>query len=382
MSTILKVWLLTVGYTATDMLEVSRISTRWTGHTHRARMALLVVLSLLLGIVIELYEKIRDHNVHIHVSAADGRYFADYMPLIAAMRAESGVRDANPYLQDKVALRSGVHLESVMLRGFGPAKPLDGIQLGNRQAKILETSVGAEVLLITPGGHPRPDGRITDAVNAMVTGVFDAGDYSCGYDLVYSSLPFAQAMLGAGDRISGIAITVDDVDQIVHLRSGVERTVEAIGRPDLVVHSWQDFEGGWLSALDLRKVGSFYALLCMLVFASFGLDGLTLSRTLDSAKGALLSRAGGCSNRALWWICTVDQLCIRLICGLFGFNAGIGLCAMLDLPAAAHVFNYLFLGSIAMLVFFALCSGTERIAAGRRARMQVRSGLPANLCGG
>jgi len=83
-------------------------------------MALVIVLSLMTGLEHDLRDKILGQRAHIRVSRDDGKPFADYRDLAAAIAAEAGVVGASPYLQGEVMVRSGFQRQGGILLGIDP----------------------------------------------------------------------------------------------------------------------------------------------------------------------------------------------------------------------------------------------------------------------
>lgn len=83
-------------------------------------MALVIVLSLMTGLEHDLRDKILGQRAHIRVSRQDGKPFADYRDLSAAIAAEPGIIGASPYLQGEVMVRSGFQRQGGILLGIDP----------------------------------------------------------------------------------------------------------------------------------------------------------------------------------------------------------------------------------------------------------------------
>ena len=83
-------------------------------------MALVIVLSLMTGLEHDLRDKILGQRAPIRVSRDDGKPFADYRDLAAAIAAEAGVVGASPYLQGEVMVRSGFQRQGGILLGIDP----------------------------------------------------------------------------------------------------------------------------------------------------------------------------------------------------------------------------------------------------------------------
>ncbi len=207
---------------------------------------------------------------------------------------------------------------------------LDGVFIGSEKAKELAAHLGDPVQLITPIGRLTPAGRIPGVMKVKVAGVFDAHHYEYDRWLVYVELSLAQAFLRAGDRVSGIEIKVDDVDQLAERKALVQAVVDRMGRDDVVVKDWQELNRSLFSAMALEKIAVFIALLCVILVASFGILGSNLMSVLEKAKEIAILKTMGCTDRLILKVFVTEGLCLGILGAALGIVAGIALCLVLD----------------------------------------------------
>ncbi len=207
---------------------------------------------------------------------------------------------------------------------------LDGIFIGSEKAKELAAHLGDPVQLITPIGRLTPAGRIPGVMKVKVAGVFDASHYEYDRWLVYSALPIAQAFLRAGDRVTGIEVKIDDVEDLARMREAVQAVVTATGRDDLVVQDWQELNRSLFSAMALEKIAVFIALLCVILVASFGILGSNLMSVLEKAREIAILKTMGCSDNLIQRVFIAEGLCLGVLGGVLGILSGIALCLVLD----------------------------------------------------
>ena len=207
---------------------------------------------------------------------------------------------------------------------------LDGVFIGSEKAKELAAHLGDPVQLITPIGRLTPAGRIPGVMKVKVAGVFDAHHYEYDRWLVYAELGLAQAFLRSGDRVSGIEIKVDDVDQLAERKAQVQAVVTRMGRSDLLVQDWQELNRSLFSAMALEKIAVFIALLCVILVASFGILGSNLMSVLEKAKEIAILKTMGCTDRLIQSVFIAEGLCLGVLGGALGILSGIGLCLVLD----------------------------------------------------
>ncbi len=207
---------------------------------------------------------------------------------------------------------------------------LAGVFIGSEKAKELAAHLGDPVQLITPIGRLTPAGRIPGVLKVKVAGVFDANHYEYDRWLLYTELSLAQAFLRAGDRVSGIEIKVDDVDDLVARKILVDEVVARMGRDDLIVQDWQELNRSLFSAMALEKIAVFIALLCVILVASFGILGSNLMSVLEKAKEIAILKTMGCSDREILRVFLAEGLLLGVLGAVLGIVVGIALCLVLD----------------------------------------------------
>jgi len=136
--------------------------------------------------------------------------------------------------------------------------------------------------------------------------------------------------LRAGDRVSGIEIKVDDVDQLAARKRLVQAIVDRLGRDDLVVQDWQELNRSLFSAMALEKIAVFIALLCVILVASFGILGSNLMSVLEKAKEIAILKTMGCTDRLIQRVFIAEGLCLGVLGAALGIISGIALCLVLD----------------------------------------------------
>jgi ABC-type lipoprotein release transport system permease subunit len=100
--------------------------------------------------------------------------------------------------------------------------------------------VGDEVTL-----SPPPDTKFEPKV-FRVTGTFHANFDEYDERLAYASLSAVQAMLGRGDQVMGIELTVNDLDKSAAVAKAIET---ALGGPPYAVMDWYELNKNLFTTL-------------------------------------------------------------------------------------------------------------------------------------
>lgn len=242
---------------------------------------------------------------------------------------------------------------------------VDPILIGRELANELAVGVGTRVQLITPVGRLTPAGRVPGILAAKVGGVFYSGMYEYDRKNVYAPLSVAQAFLRTSDRISGIEVKLDDIEQVdagqlaleaelrrlgrssPPLQRTVRQLINAIsdetlraevaarhgidlGESELIVESWKELNRNLFSAMFLEKIAMFIALMFVVLVASFGILASNLMSVLEKSKEIAILKAMGGPDQLIQRVFVAEGLCLGLLGALGGISMGLGLCYALD----------------------------------------------------
>lgn len=242
---------------------------------------------------------------------------------------------------------------------------VDPILIGRELANELAVGVGTRVQLITPVGRLTPAGRVPGILAAKVGGVFYSGMYEYDRKNVYAPLSVAQAFLRTSDRISGIEVKLDDIEQVDAGQIAVEAELRRLGRSspplqrtvrqlinaisdeklraevaarhgvdlgetELIVESWKELNRNLFSAMFLEKIAMFVALMFVVLVASFGILASNLMSVLEKSKEIAILKAMGGPDQLIQRVFVSEGLCLGLLGALGGISMGLGLCFALD----------------------------------------------------
>jgi lipoprotein-releasing system permease protein len=210
-----------------------------------------------------LRDKINGVNAHVIVLKSSAS-FAEYRDVLAVVEKTPDVVAAEPFIFVELFISTAKHAQvSVALKGVDPkrvervlALPANmkegkvaslaageppSIILGDDLAKTLGVRLGDEVTV-----SPPPDTKYATPKVFRVTGT-DHADFD-EYDerLAYASLSAVQAMLGRGDQVMGIELTVKDVDTSAAVAAAIEAS---LGGPPYHVMDWYQLNKNLFTAL-------------------------------------------------------------------------------------------------------------------------------------
>lgn len=289
--------------------------------------ALIITLAVRTGFRNEFVDTILGANAHMTVyssaySDATGttkRSIEDYEAMAERLRAVPGVTRAAPLVKGQVMANlrdrnagvevlgiSSADLASIpriaepldaegSLANFG-SEPGQGIAVGMDLAWELGLQVGDRLRLISPNGVRTPMGTSPRTMAYEVAYIFRTGRYQIDRTRIY--LPFAAAQEffnrdGVADEIEVMVERPESVDQM-------GTAFLAAAGPGMLLWSWRDASGDYLSALAIEDTVMFVLMSVLVLIASLNIiSGLVMLvknkgrdigilRTMGLTEGSIL----------------------------------------------------------------------------------------------
>ena len=374
---------------------------------------LCITLSVMTGFEEDLRDRILGFSPHIIVTGLFDTI--DEPTALAEQVARApGVTAVAPYVYAQAMVSRGSSVTGVFVRGVEPAHANDvvdigryleagsfealagkqeieveaaglkrtvrlgGAVLGRELSDQIGAGVGDVITLTLPLGVPSIVGMIPRIKRFVVVGVFDSGMYEYDAGFLYLALSDAQALLGLGKSVTGIAVRttrLDRADQIAqHLNENV------FGNRRYQARDWMQLNRNIFVALRLEKIVYFLVLSLMLVVAGFSILATLIMVVMEKRRDIAVLKSMGATDRSIRTIFVLKGLAIGLIGMLLGNGLGFGLSWLIShypLPLPEGVFysenvpvrivpEYFFAVSVAALL---ICFLVTLYPASRAARV-------------
>ncbi len=210
----------------------------------------------------------------------------------------------------------------------GVAKP--SILIGRELAKKLRAKMGDTVVLMAPTGIDpaqwRAEGKSPKVREFRVAGIFYSGFDEYDRRLVYLALPEAQALLEAGDVITGLEMQVDDIYRSRAIAAEIERTLG--GAPYRII-DWRELNHNLFTALELQKIVLALLLFLKILVAMFGVIATMTMLVIDKAREIAILKSLGMSSSGVAGTFQVSGLTIGALGTTTGLALGLAICALL-----------------------------------------------------
>jgi lipoprotein-releasing system permease protein len=200
-----------------------------------------------------------------------------------------------------------------------PADAMPGLVVGQELARALRLVVGDRVTVVSPRGDLGPTGPIPNTRSFRIAGIFYSGMYEYDMKHAYIDLEVAQRFFRAEDKISGIEIKLDDVEEAPELAATLGPT---LGRDELRVRDWKMMNRQLFGALALEKLAMFITLGIAILIAGFSVFGTLTLLVQEKRREVGILKTMGTSARGVIRIFVIEGLLIGLAGGLMGLGLG------------------------------------------------------------
>jgi ABC-type lipoprotein release transport system permease subunit len=181
----------------------------------------------------------------------------------------------------------------------------DGVLIGEKLARDLGLGAGSKISLLVNTS----DGE-TDEDIFTVRGVFSTGVVSYDAGTVYMSLPKAQAITNAGDRISAVILLAADTET-------AERVAVALRGPGRSVVTWKDMNALILTAIE--QGNTFYIMMygIVILIVAVLLTNTLLMNVFERTREMGILAALGLKGRQIVTMVLLEAGTLALM-GIFG----------------------------------------------------------------
>ena len=311
-------------------------------------MALVVVLSVMNGFREDLLSKILGVNAHLLVLNFGGG-LEDYDDVAARVAEVRGVVASTPFIYSQVMVNHSGNASGAVLRGIDPktAGQVLGIEgmirqgsltlletrlnglptiiIGSELAKQIGVYMGDIMTVISPEGKLTPLGRAPNTRKYKVAAIFDSGMYEYDATMVYIDLDEAKDFLGLGNRVTGLEVKVNDVDQSDRI---AERIQGELGHP-YWTKDWKIMNRSLFSALKLEKLTMFVILTMIVLVGALNIISTLVMVVTEKTKDVAILRAMGASAKSIMSIFMLQGLLVGVVGTLAGLISGLAICHML-----------------------------------------------------
>ena len=353
-------------------------------------MTVVVVLAVMNGFGRELERKITANIAPVIVESYSE--FTDYKAASSIAAGVEGVTGVSPYIMRQGLIRHFGDSGGVMVMGIDPeaydrasglsgniasgvldlgARVIEfggqedkfyGILIGKTLAGRIGAGTGSIVHLVGAGAADEHGNLPTNALEYIVTGIFDTGMHEYDSSLVYICIESAGELFDAGGAVDGLEVRVRDIYRADEIS---KKIAEALG-PSFAASSWMQRHRNLFSALALEKKTMFIVLSLIVLVAAFNIMSTLVMLVMEKTKDIGILKSIGAGRLSIMMIFMLAGIFIGLAGVLLGSGAGYLLCAALErypiikipgdfylldtLPVSMNLADFLLIGLFAFLV--------------------------------
>jgi lipoprotein-releasing system permease protein len=248
-----------------------------------------------------------------------------------------------------------------------PAKVahMPGIVVGVSLAKTLNLVIGDCVTVTSPTiGYSFSGGALKPPVarRYRVIALFEAGFDQYDSKLVYTDLYEAQTFYDQGDTVTGVEMTVTDIDKAPQISRQI---ADMLGSGLYHTMDWEELNHGLFTALRIQQIGMSFVLALIILVAAFTVIATLVMVVLDKKKEISVMKAMGATDSAILRIFLYQGAIIGFLGAGLGLFLGLLVCKGLlvygfpldpkvyfisRLPVQVRLMEFLITGEIALAI--------------------------------
>lgn len=319
--------------------------------------ALTTVISIASGIEDEVVNKVLGVNAHVLVMKY-GIDFSEYQDVMQRVEKMPLTRGVAPFVIHEMMVSKGDKTAGVLVKGVDPERigdvmdlpkyivtgdirgliagpdpgAMPGIVLGSTLAENLEAKVGDVVQLTTPlvsldalGWSPSSDSPKTRELK--VVGTFYAGFLEYDTKLSYVDYRQSQDFFGQGDTVTGVEITIKDINQSQAFAAQIERE---LGRGPYHTIDWKELNDSMYTALRQQKVVLAVVLSVIVGMAAFNIIATLVMMVFDKRREIAILKSMGARHGHILGIFVHVGAVVGAVGVVLGVALGYGVCLFLD----------------------------------------------------
>jgi len=332
--------------------------------------ALVIVLSVMNGFEREVRSRIIGVNAHIRVTTFHDRGVENYGALMNQIKNEAHVIGMTPYVYGKGLAKTKEGSAGVLIKGINAEtanqvtdleqniiygelnlgdvevedeKTLPGIVLGFNLADRLVVTLGDVVTIISPAGITGIMGQIPPMKQFRVTGYFETGLYEYDDTYAYISVTSAQKLFQMGDKITGIELKLDDMNQAEVVADDLR---DRLGYPYRVL-SWFNLNPNLFAWMQIEKWAAFVILSLIIMVAAFNIISTLIMVVMEKTKEIGILKSMGATGKSIKRIFIFEGLVVGVAGTILGSTIGYALCwaqqtyKFFGLPSDVYIISWL-----------------------------------------
>ncbi|MGF1620849.1 MAG: lipoprotein-releasing ABC transporter permease subunit [Rhodomicrobiaceae bacterium] len=306
---------------------------------------LIIVMSVMNGFRIELFDKILGLNGHMLVRPLGGN-FTDYAKVSERISEVKGVTHVLPIVEGQALVSTQIASNGVFVRGvrepdlqslkgvssnirYGSLDGFDtsgGIAIGIRLANTLGVREGDAITVVSPRGASTPFGTAPRVRRYPVTAIFEIG--MSEYDATIAFLPLteAQQFFNLKDEAQVVEVLIDNPDRVDAIRPAIQ----AAAGNEMQITDWRQRNATFYNTLQVERNVMFLILTLIVLVAALNIISGMIMLVKDKGRDIGILRTMGAGRGAIMRIFFITGASIGIVGTLAGLILGIVVCLNIE----------------------------------------------------
>ena len=200
-------------------------------------------------------------------------------------------------------------LRKKIVKGMYLTDSSQGILISEGLAERLQVGVGDSVVLFGQGYQ-----GATAAEQLPIEGIVHFPIPKMNNAMVYLSLSKAQELFNAYNRVTSVALMVDNAKKVKTIQSDLSKLLNK----NLVVMNWEEMSPEVVQAIEADVAGEVIIMFILYVVIGFGVFGTVMMMTIERAREFGLLISLGMKRGRLLLVATIESLLISMLGAVAG----------------------------------------------------------------
>jgi ABC-type lipoprotein release transport system permease subunit len=236
----------------------------------------------------------------------------------------NSARNSNPVQLTGLPPEKGASIHDVedwVVEGSWPESPHDApIALGKGIVESLEIQLGDKVVMTATA----PDGELTRALFRLGA-ILDTGSKSLNESAAYTTLDVAQKVMGLGDRVTQLGVTIDDDLDEAKMAERIRTAIGENSKADMdgmEVLTWKTAMPEMVGAIELDDAMMYVYLVVIFLIVTFAIANTFLMSVMERVREFGLFNALGLNDRRIAIMVLEETVLLATLSIVSGFVLG------------------------------------------------------------
>lgn len=309
--------------------------------------ALIVVLSVFngFGSLVTSFLINFDPHVRVEILNPDNESAAAHLDSVLVRSPD--INDYSPYVSGKVLVYRAGLFQVVNLKGIDVAngKNIYNIEesmlygkyslgqrglypemiLGLHLADRLQTLIGDTLVLLSPAGIEKAITQFSTprTERFILSGIYSTTNNEYDDSYIFTSLKYAQNILGYKNHIQGYDIRLKNIDDSFDLKDKLQRELPS---GEYRIETWYDFHRDLYSVMQIERWTAYIILCLIIAVASFNILGSLSMSVIEKKRDIGVLNSMGAQQKSILRIFMYEGILIGVIGTISGLILGYFIC--------------------------------------------------------